>query len=349
MTNTPRYQIEHQIVSIHENDNDASFTVRRNGKLFYIEISPSQFINSPLTTTQYLTYLALLRSGEEVLGNVYDTDVYEWVMAPFKQLLVDLAPKPLGEIQLTLQQHLFPEFFVFNLAFTNEKPIPNRIFRTTSPCRPSFVRFDDAFLDELEEWTIFYDPANITLSPKKPEDALFKPPRTVLLKTGETCFFKPCQSSVETIRELKVYQAIEAAGLAGKLNVCRLYGVVMDDHDFILGLLLSHINCADRPLSARVHPDVPDDPPPAIRHRWMEQLESALGALHDRGIVWGDAKAENVLIDRDNIAWITDFGGGYTEGWVDKELAETVDGDLMGMAKMKRLLFPSSPGEGQEY
>ncbi|CEJ93450.1 hypothetical protein VHEMI09039 [[Torrubiella] hemipterigena] len=115
----------------------------------------------------------------------------------------------------------------------------------------------------------------------------------------------------------------------------------MDDHGFILGILLSHIDRADRPLSARVQPDVPNDPPPTIRRKWMEQLESILGALHDGGLVWGDAKAENVLIDRDNNAWITDFGGGYTEGWVDKELAETVDGDLMGMAKIKRLLFAS--------
>ncbi|CEJ93449.1 hypothetical protein VHEMI09038 [[Torrubiella] hemipterigena] len=181
MADIPRDQIEHHIVSIHEDDNDASFMVRRNGKVFYIQISPSQFVNSPLTTTQYLTYLNLLRSGEEVLGDVYDTDVCEWVMAPFKQLLIDLAPTPPSDTQLTLQQHLFPEFFVVDLTFTNEQPIPHRIFRTTPPCRPSFVRFDDAFLDELEEWTLFYDPTNITLRFTNPEDALFKPPRTILL------------------------------------------------------------------------------------------------------------------------------------------------------------------------
>lgn len=293
---------------------------------------------------QYFTYLNVLRSGEEVLGDVYDSDVHEWVMAPFKQLLADLAPTPPGDpndTQLTLQQYLFPEFFVFDLHFINERPIPHRIFQKTPPCRPSFVRFDDALLDELEEWTMFYDPANITLSFKKPEDALFKFPRKVLLKNGDECFFKPCHSSVQITRELKIYRAIAAAGLAGRLNLCRLHGIVMDEYEFILGILLSHIDCADRPLSARVHPEVPNDPPPATRRRWMEQLESTLGALHGRGLVWGDAKAENVLIDQNHNAWITDFGGGYTDGWVDKKLAETVDGDLMGMAKIKRLLFPS--------
>lgn len=344
MANIVRYQIENQTISIHEDDHDASFTVRRNGKVFYIQLSPSHFINSPIATAQYLSYLNFLRSGEEVLGDIYESDVYEWVMAPFKQLLVDLAPTPPGDsrdIHLTLQQHLFPEFFVFDLHFINEQPTPHRIFRKTPPCRPSFVRFDDALLDELEEWTMFYDPANITSSFKKPDDALFKFPRKVVLKNGDKWFFKPCHSSVQLIRELKIYKAIEAAGLVDKLNLCRLYGIIMDECDFILGILLSYIDCADRPLSARVHPDTPNDPPLATRRRWMEQLESTLGELHDRGIVWGDAKAENVLIDQNDDAYITDFGGGYTNGWVDKDLAETLDGDLMGMAKIRGLLFPS--------
>lgn len=31
--------------------------------------------------------------------------------------------------------------------------------------------------------------------------------------------------------------------------------------------------------------------------------------LHGIGIVWGDGKAENVLIDINDNAWIIDFGG----------------------------------------
>jgi hypothetical protein len=57
----PRYELESYTTSLR--DNDASFTVRRNGKAFYIDISPSQFVNSPTTTEKYLSYLELLQSG----------------------------------------------------------------------------------------------------------------------------------------------------------------------------------------------------------------------------------------------------------------------------------------------
>ena len=71
----------------------------------------------------------------------------------------------------------------------------------------------------------------------------------------------------------------------------------------------------------------------------MKQLDTTLSKLHQAGIVWGDAKADHVLIDRNDDAWIIEFGGSYTEGWVEKALAGTIDGDAMGMAKIRKLLF----------
>jgi hypothetical protein len=52
----PRYELESYITRTRDNDSNASFTVRRNGKAFYIDISPSQFINSPATMEKYLSY-----------------------------------------------------------------------------------------------------------------------------------------------------------------------------------------------------------------------------------------------------------------------------------------------------
>ena len=37
------------------------------------------------------------------------------------------------------------------------------------------------------------------------------------------------------------------------------------------------------------------------------------------GVVWGNAKISNILIDEKE-AWIVDFGGGQTLCWVDYEL-----------------------------
>lgn len=111
----PKYHIETHTTSIKDDDDDASFTVRRNGKLFYIEISPTQFVNSPMTSAKYLQYIEVLQSGEEVVGDIYDTDVYEWATTPYESLFVELAPDPPGDpndTKITLQEHLFPYFFL---------------------------------------------------------------------------------------------------------------------------------------------------------------------------------------------------------------------------------------------
>ncbi|KAL6811614.1 hypothetical protein J3E69DRAFT_350021 [Trichoderma sp. SZMC 28015] len=310
-------------------------------RFFYIKLSLSNFVNSPNMTNKYKSYLEVLKSDQEVLGEIYDTDVYDWVMAPSEPFFTNLAPNPLDEtLTVTLKEYPYPEFFIFILDIIDEKLQPRLVPTEESPYWPSFVRFDDDFLDDLQTWTFLYDPTNIVISHKAPKDALFKAPKKILIDKGQTvCFFKCCYGSIQITQELKMYKKIHETGLDSRVNVCRLYGIVMDDCDF-LGLLLTYVDCGDRPLSARVHPEEPDDPTPAIREQWMGQLETALSALHENHIVWGDVKAANVLIDGIEDAWLVDFGGGYTEGWVDKEVAGTVMGDFTGMAKLRTLLFP---------
>ncbi|KAL5091243.1 hypothetical protein Trisim1_003213 [Trichoderma cf. simile WF8] len=150
----PRYEIENAITSIRENDNDARFTVRRNGKVFYIKLSPSNFISSPNMTTKYRSYLEVLKSGQEVLGKIYDTDVYDWVMTPFEPFFTNLASDPPVEtITFTLKEYLYPKFFVCILDIVDEKLQPRLVPTEESPYWPSFVRFDDDFLDDLETGT----------------------------------------------------------------------------------------------------------------------------------------------------------------------------------------------------
>jgi hypothetical protein len=55
--------------------------------------------------------------------------------------------------------------------------------------------------------------------------------------------------------------------------------------------------------------------------------------------LYGDAKAANVLVDTYMDAWIIDFRGGFTEGWVQREKAGTVEGDTQGLAKIVDYIF----------
>lgn len=332
----PRYELESHTTSVR--DNNTSFTVRRNGKAFYIDVLPSKFINSPATAEEYMSYLEVLRSDQDMIGDIHETDVFEWVLQPFEPLFVELAPSPApGGFKVTLRDYLYPEFFVFELDIVDEELRPRRVEMKDSPYRPPGIWLDEDFLDDLEVWTYLYDPAGIVLSFDLPEDALFKPPGKVLIDDGQTaCFFKPCYSRVQATTELQAYNKITVANLDPQLYICRLHGVVMDDNGSVSGLLLSYIDHGGLAMSSRVDYD---EPPASVRARWVSQLDAAITALHKASVVWGDVKAENVLVDQDNNAWITDFGGGYTEGWVDKRVAGTVEGDLAGMAKLREFIL----------
>ncbi|KAG7150104.1 hypothetical protein HYQ46_000966 [Verticillium longisporum] len=70
------------------------------------------------------------------------------------------------------------------------------------------------------------------------------------------------------------------------------------------------------------------------RQKWALQVQETVRLLHQIGVVWGDGKASNVLIHRDtNHAWIVDFGGRWTDGWVTPNLSGTVEGDEMAVKR----------------
>ncbi|KAH7168451.1 hypothetical protein DER46DRAFT_623910 [Fusarium sp. MPI-SDFR-AT-0072] len=71
------------------------------------------------------------------------------------------------------------------------------------------------------------------------------------------------------------------------------------------------------------------------RKKWASQVRDTVGLLHKIGVTWGDGKASKVLIHREaDDAWLIDFGGGWTEGWVDEELSGTVKGDEVAVRKI---------------
>lgn len=130
-------------------------------------------------------------------------------------------------------------------------------------------------------------------------------------------------------KELASYDAIRASQLPASVRISRLLGLVREESETVFGLLFKYIDCDDQTLTVAVHPGTSE----SLRQQWIAETTEIVHCLHQEGVVWGDAKPSNVLIDQGNHAWVIDFGGGDTEGWVPKELAGTIEGDLVAMKK----------------
>ncbi|EFY84560.1 hypothetical protein MAC_09406 [Metarhizium acridum CQMa 102] len=62
-----------------------------------------------------------------------------------------------------------------------------------------------------------------------------------------------------------------------------------------------------------------DDPGQVLGDKWAAQVGKAVYELHRISGVWGDANPDDVLMDEENNAWITNFDDGYTHGWLDAD------------------------------
>ena len=56
------------------------------------------------------------------------------------------------------------------------------------------------------------------------------------------------------------------------------------------------------------------------------------------GVVWGDVKPDNILIDEGGDAWAIDFGGGYSPDWINHEKRDTMEGDMQEVSRLKTFL-----------
>jgi tRNA A-37 threonylcarbamoyl transferase component Bud32 len=97
------------------------------------------------------------------------------------------------------------------------------------------------------------------------------------------------------------------------------------------------------------HRDTLTDPntknaPLSLRKKWIDQIRDMVRTLHAAGIVWGDAKPDNILIDSNNDLWTIDFGGSYATGWVNEDLMETVQGDLQSLSRIINFLEAKTGG-----
>ena len=112
-------------------------------------------------------------------------------------------------------------------------------------------------------------------------------------------------------------------------NIIRFIGLVepADEKDKVEGMIIEYIRNAKSLRDAEFITSVECE-------RWTGQIQDAIEYLHGEGLVWGDAKAENVLIREDGDVVLVDFGGGFTPGWVEQQNSDTTRGDWQGFERI---------------
>ena len=154
--------------------------------------------------------------------------------------------------------------------------------------------------------------------------------RIMLCKAWKTGLSNP-----DLERELLKLQEVREANLHKHppARVPWLLGyVTRHESDCVLGLLREWI--PGKCLRSMPIPSILE----GRRRKWAAQIRAAVSQLHEIGVIWGNGEAGNIIIDTADDAWLIDFGGGWTEGWVDEALADTVDGDEQAVERIMQFI-----------
>lgn len=323
-----------------ERNTDVQLNVFVGDKHFQINLFTANFEASPTLLKEYLLhvehldpeYLPPLPENPDDDDEFVDPlkEFYDWAMKPFLPLFREIPPLDPDRLY-TLQNCLFPERLRYTLQLAGDEliPVPLDVAadgRPVGALLPASAKLDDSVFP-------LYRPDDIHIRLDDNAIALPTQPGKVYINGQDACFFKqilPGDISM-TVTEISTYAKIHSAKLGEDVHVSRCLGVVKDEAaSRIVGLLLSYIECENKTLlCAGRGPEQS-----ALRQKWLKQITHSLHELHARQITWGDAKPDNVLIDVHDNAYLIDFGGGYTRRWVDKELVNTIEGDLQGLGRI---------------
>jgi serine/threonine protein kinase len=118
-------------------------------------------------------------------------------------------------------------------------------------------------------------------------------------------------------REFDCLRKVAKSDLVNSIRVPRLVGLVTSaESGKTIGLLEEYIPTGEL-SNFRQLEDEGMEASTERRKKWGAQIRETVDLLHKIGVIWGDGKPHNVLVHEvTDDAWVIDFGGGYTEGWV---------------------------------
>ncbi|VUC28462.1 unnamed protein product [Clonostachys rosea] len=295
-----------------------------NKRRVIIDVEANDLYLSPRILEQYRFFLQVAEEVE--LDGCTIEDFHDWLAEPLLPIF-----QKLGTIEKkaeTLDTFFNPEIFRYSLRAEGDSLVASEKEEDQDeiPMFGSRIREED-----YAKFPVF-EPSQLHACAR--ENGFGPPsikPSKTQLPDGSVAFLKVMhpgdRHSLET--ELRSYNKIQDAHLDPTLRISRLLGIVRNE-TLIVGILLTYIDCKNKTLSCAAK----SSSEASLRAKWLTQIEETVACLHRSGIAWGDAKPDNVMIDQNQDAWLIDFGDSYTEGWVPKELAGTIEGDRVGLEKI---------------
>ncbi|UNI23929.1 hypothetical protein JDV02_009719 [Purpureocillium takamizusanense] len=307
-------------------DEHLDISIHVNGFRFTITVSPDYFKDSPRAIGHFREIFDKIEAGNDDSPDVWDyaKQVADIFLPEFEVL----APPRLQSGKLTLADLSIRGSFECQYRVIKEEPMSVAVTERV---------WDDTLLPA--EWDMrsiqsafpVVDPVEVEI-PYSDDDSIYDIiPRQVFIR-GWTLFYKPCWSPYDAIDEVEKYSRIYNSGLSTEqLSTARLFGVVAGRGGQAKGLLYEWIETKGAGTLAST---ISADTPLALRKKWVSQISNAVARLHRLGVVWGDVKPDNVLIDIHNNAIVIDLEGGTTRGWVERDVGDSIEGDLQGIEKL---------------
>ncbi|KAI0411142.1 hypothetical protein F5X98DRAFT_368287 [Xylaria grammica] len=330
-------------------DSDIPLYISHNDAAFQICYILQKLAASPFILKQHHEFHEILYSDDP---DGKSREVAEHLGKPFEELMVRLYPNPLPKSKRLLHSYLYLPSFVLEATVVDSR-IQLRFGAALS--RQKFVRPGEYVGNETFKRHL--SPLSSQLNEyslrqvKVPAYTRRLVPSVVSVDST-IYFFKPWISGrVHGYHELLSCERLLAAykvnpSLLHNVYICRLRGLIIDNDDDVLQHYHFDIK-GDKeywPGTRLVGPLLTytenkgtlDDIAPwsdcanEDRVRWSGQIRESVQSLHKAGMVWGDAKPQNILIRKDGNARLIDFGGSYSRGWVGEDKRESVEGDIQG-------------------
>ncbi|OTB01704.1 hypothetical protein M426DRAFT_265610 [Hypoxylon sp. CI-4A] len=337
---------------------DMLYVFLYNLKRFYIDLRQRDLVGPG----------SLLNDFKSFRDNIDDPEIIfqfeDWVMDALKDFMREVAPNPEPGPRkaLTLLEYFSAPTFAFHIINQegNLYPVQEPYDPLLHGCMGPRTRIVDSPLNlenRHQDTCAIIGNTKIPLETKEvivrsefptvplilaseleriddglPDDELSDIPTKVRrIGTEDIFFFKAGFRDHGHIRELEILSKIgrQSDQFKQPFLTSKLAGLVVwnSNEPFLLGFLLHYIEgetLAKRMRKASI----------AEKTKWFQQTEATMRLLHGNGIVWGDAKPDNVVINLAGDAVIIDFGGGYTPDYVEPELQQTFQGDILTLENM---------------